>query len=374
MEEMLVLTLIRNIISMTGFSQHTAHLGDGIDIFYTDSGAPLNSMDYTTLIIFHGSAFTGQGFVHLHDHAHPLNLRTVVCNRRDYPGSTRYTDSELDDLRHGRKDFLDRLAIQVGWFLEKFIDEENIPKVGADRKSGGFAILGWSMGTATAMSLFSDQSLISYTKLEPYVKDLILYDPPYLSFGYPLPVDADHRIIYDPWANPDNRPPEELYRNFIGWVTSYYDQPENPTSINELNFAKRTDHATVNSWSPEELGRIFDEGAAVRSELHMYIPPMQNTLNDLANQVLYNTGLTQIFPEVDVTYITGSKTNWQCLWGAVEAKHVYEDHKALGEKVRHTTFIYVEGGNHFIHSDMPGEFMKTIVQEIRRFESTRTQV
>jgi hypothetical protein len=38
--------------------------------------------------------------------------------------------------------------------------------------------MGWSMGTATAMPLFSDPSLISpelYALLEPYVKNLVLY-------------------------------------------------------------------------------------------------------------------------------------------------------------------------------------------------------
>ncbi|KAG6863004.1 hypothetical protein C0995_007926, partial [Termitomyces sp. Mi166 len=54
------------------------------------------------------------------------------------------------------------------------------------------------MGTATAMPLFSDPSLFNkdtYALLEEYVKDLILDDPPHLSFGIVLPSDAE---IYDP--------------------------------------------------------------------------------------------------------------------------------------------------------------------------------
>lgn len=182
---------------MTEIVSNTAHLPDGIDIFYTDSGAPSDSTDYTTLVILHGSAFTGRkhhtsvfsgtpvlsvhcilieaSFKKLHGYAHALNLRTVVWNRRDYPGSTKYTDAELDDLKNGRQEFIDRLAVQLGQFLEQFIEEEHIPKISANRKSGGLAIMGWSMGIASVIPLFSSKELVHHSLLEPYVKDLIIY-------------------------------------------------------------------------------------------------------------------------------------------------------------------------------------------------------
>jgi acetyl esterase/lipase len=40
------------------YTERTITLPDGIEIFYTDSGAP-NSDDYATLIILHGSAYNG---------------------------------------------------------------------------------------------------------------------------------------------------------------------------------------------------------------------------------------------------------------------------------------------------------------------------
>ncbi|KAG6864538.1 hypothetical protein C0991_008885 [Blastosporella zonata] len=158
-------------------TSHTYKLVGDIDIFFTDSGPPPSSTDYTTLIVLHGSAFTGDGFEKLHNYSHKHNLRTVIWNRRDYPGSTQYTDAEIDDLNNGRKIFLDRLAIQVADFLKQYIEKESIPKISADRKAGGFAIMGWSMGSATAMPLFSEPSLLApelYALLEQYVKDLVL--------------------------------------------------------------------------------------------------------------------------------------------------------------------------------------------------------
>ncbi|KAF9254804.1 hypothetical protein L218DRAFT_831845, partial [Marasmius fiardii PR-910] len=106
----------------------TYTLSNDIQIFFADSGPPPHSDDYTTLVVLHGSGFSGDGFEKIHSAAHALNLRTVVWNRRDYPGSTPYTDSELEDLKQGRKAFLDRIGRQVGEFLVRFVENENIPK------------------------------------------------------------------------------------------------------------------------------------------------------------------------------------------------------------------------------------------------------
>ena len=81
------------------------------------------------------------------------NIRLVILNRRDYAGSTKYSEENLKDLVAGDKSFMERLALEVKHFLLWFIDTYRIPKITADRKSGGFAIMGWSMGNATAFSL-----------------------------------------------------------------------------------------------------------------------------------------------------------------------------------------------------------------------------
>jgi len=106
------------------------------------------------------------------------NIRLVILNRRDYAGSTKYTDENLKDLVAGDESFMERLALEVKHFLLWFVDTHNIPKITADRKSGGFAIMGWSMGSATAFSLIGYPDVVgneSYQRLEPYLRQLILY-------------------------------------------------------------------------------------------------------------------------------------------------------------------------------------------------------
>ncbi|KAK0463045.1 uncharacterized protein EV420DRAFT_1265217 [Desarmillaria tabescens] len=249
-------------------SSCTYTLSNNVNIFFTDSGAPPGSSDYTTVVILHGSAFTGDTFEKLHALAHKSNLRTVVWNRRDYPGSTGYSDGELQELHNGEKTFLDRLAIQMVEFLLLFIEKEAVPKISPDRHLGGFAIMGWSMGTTTAMALFADADLLScaqYDMLELYVKDLILYDPPLVSIGIEVPDDAKP---YDPWTDPEYKTAEELYGNFCQWVTGYYDHPSCPTIYN-MDFRKRTDRRSCTSWTSGQWARYYNEGASVRSEIHM---------------------------------------------------------------------------------------------------------
>jgi len=102
----------------------------------------------------------------------------VILNRRHYAGSTEYTDENIKDLNAGDKSFMERLALEVKHFLLWFVDTHKIPKITADRKSGGFAVMGWSMGCATALSILAYPEVVgneSYQRLEPYLRQLILY-------------------------------------------------------------------------------------------------------------------------------------------------------------------------------------------------------
>ncbi|KAJ7660263.1 Alpha/Beta hydrolase protein [Mycena polygramma] len=256
---------------MASYTEHTVKLPDGIELCYTDTGAPA-SASYSTLIVHHGSGFNGDGFIPLHQHAHRSNLRVLALNRRDYRGSTKYTDAELEDLKEGQKIFQDHLAIQLAWFLEHFIHHEGVPKVSQDRKSGGFIIMGWSFGIATTLSLLSDPAVLPqtlYDTIEPYVMTIVLYDPPYSGLGYPHPNDEHW---YDVFADSEYPTPEQMYENFLVWVSSYFTHPDiasgKPSGI---SYAKRTGKWTFSTWSVEEKDKYFDKMAAVRSEFPAYV-------------------------------------------------------------------------------------------------------
>jgi hypothetical protein len=106
------------------------------------------------------------------------NIRLVIVNRRDYDGSTKYTDDNLKEFHEGKMSSLDRLGAEVAHFLVWFVETQKIPKINAARSSGGFSVMAWSMGNATLLCLLGCPEYVgteAYTKLEPYCRQLVLY-------------------------------------------------------------------------------------------------------------------------------------------------------------------------------------------------------
>jgi len=334
---------------------------NGTELFFEDSGAVPGSTNYTTLVIYHGSAFTGNTFHKLLPLGAANNVRLVILNRRDYAGSTKYTDDNLKDLNAGDKSFMERLGLEVAHFLLWFADTHKIPKISG--KSGGFAVMGWSMGNATAMAPLAYPDVIgkeTYAKLDPYFRQLVLYDPPFLAFGYDQPPEG-----YDPFTDPDYPTPQAMFDNFSIWVSSYFDHPDLPSrTIHGLNFDKRGARPSIDNMTPAEMTVNFDATAAARTEFPMFFP-MQPTLKKQAQLTLFDEKLTQeVLPKLEVVYILCTKTQWYCAWGMIETEKQHKENIAQGRKVRPIRFIDIEGANHFVHWDDPKAFWSATVDGI----------
>jgi hypothetical protein len=129
------------------------------------------------------------------------HVRLVTLNRRGYAGSTPFTEEEVaplaptitseDDTASATSrshkvvsaqytTFLQQRGAEMARFLAWFIDHENIPPRSDDtnRASGGIALLGWSLGNATTLSMLAfanslDPGLMQ--KLEPYLRKVIIF-------------------------------------------------------------------------------------------------------------------------------------------------------------------------------------------------------
>ncbi|KAJ3902415.1 hypothetical protein F5879DRAFT_904335 [Lentinula edodes] len=277
---------------MPSLQIQTYTLSEGIELSFTDSGVPPGSADYTTVVFLHGGIFNAYQFHKVHAHAHAQNLRTVLLHRRDYAGSTSYSATEIEELEQGSVTFWERLSAQVAQFLEIFIERERIPKLARKLSSprettcsftansvngnGGIAILAWSAGCSTVLSLLggTQNPLISkelYQLLQQYVGNCILYDPTYLCFGYPLPSDNRN---YIPWDDPTVST-DELPQLVAEWVSSYYDHPcydpvtrslPSTATINELDGTRlKSDRISISTWTDEELVKGL-EGSSAKNE------------------------------------------------------------------------------------------------------------
>lgn len=111
------------------------------------------------------------------------NLRFILLNRRDYPGSSLYTDDDLGKVTpggdaEGAQSFLCARAQEFIACMEWLVDNENIPRASPDRKKSGIALFGWSAGIGYVFPVLSfvDQiSARSREKLEPYFRRLVLF-------------------------------------------------------------------------------------------------------------------------------------------------------------------------------------------------------
>ncbi|KAH7868238.1 uncharacterized protein C8R40DRAFT_852635 [Lentinula edodes] len=99
------------------------------------------------------------------------------------------------------------------------------------------------------------------------------------------------------------------------------------------------------------------------------MPPSQATLCKLSEKALFDTeSVSSWFPNVDVTYIGVTSTNWMCAWGEIETKRLYEaalkkNGRVIGRKIH---FLDMVGLNHFAHWDQPHEFLQVVADGIRK--------
>jgi hypothetical protein len=93
----------------------------------------------------------------------------------------------------------------------------------------------------------------------------------------------------------------------------------------------------------------FDCVAANRTELPMFIFPMQPTLNVQAQKVLFDEKqVNEVLPKMEVVHIWCTRTEWSCVYGMMETERQYKECLKQGERVRPIRFVEIEGANHFV--------------------------
>ncbi|KAF5350812.1 hypothetical protein D9758_010371 [Tetrapyrgos nigripes] len=389
-------------MTYTMCTPHTYSLPGNVEISFTDSGVPraddsVAHDDYTTLIIIHGAAFTGESMAPIHTHSPTLNLRTVILTCRGYPGSTPFSEQELADQANGDTGFMKGLGAVMKDFLKEFISREGIPKAGEGRGSGGVVILGWSAGCIQAMSLFWDPDTRifeddeeGYELLKGYVSGLVLYDPPTTTFGCPNPPASvcDKCNLYVPFTDPAHADKsfEEKLKLFPRWVAAYYDHniefdskgmkgvPEGLSSDSGSTGKEKKN--SLDGWTEEDWKRLIKLDSAMNSDFRMLTPLPQKTLRKLKDCFFFDlssddtnksTRNSKNFPNVRITYLLASKGTWNCNWTAHEIHRTFHEYRLQNQTSqrkndlpvkRWINFTVMKGGNHFVHLDFTHRFLE----------------
>lgn len=317
---------------------------NGTQLTYLDSGAP-ESLDYITIFTVHGINFTAgtpySSFYILHSIeyfkgifqrvisiAPSFNLRIVAINRRNYGGSTAFSKEEMSQLRGGtfeqRTSFCVDRGVEIMTFIDKFVNKYNIPPLSSDRRSGGFALLGWSLGsqiTCAAISHVDKLSEECQNRLGSRLRALVLHgtsskhsfisvphlnhifknsiEPPTVSLGLPLPSK-----IWLPYID-SSIPADSKVPFFTQWITSYWD------------------HGDLSSRTLDTLS---------------YIVPSSNF-----NKACFNHTIKRILPNMKISLITGDRTA-AIMFAPYFA--LLDEEESRGENI--INFKVLKGANHFV--------------------------
>ncbi|KAI5121420.1 hypothetical protein M0805_006183 [Coniferiporia weirii] len=392
-----------------------------IELAYIDSG-PVPGDTYTTLVCVHGHTYHAQTFSRLPPLAPRHNLRIIALNRRDYTGSTPFSPAELADLTgssepaHTR--FLQARGAEIARFLVRMVVEKNLPRASADGKSGGLALLGWSLGNLTTMAFVSN--LDTYPRevletLEPYLRTFFMYELPDNSLGHPAPEGGFH-----PYEDPSI--PDRMRGIVFGtWASSYYVHPTYASNSNsnsssssssnstdrslaalEQRAPKRTARGrracTLDTLTPDELLACVDPTPDARSERPLWrlplavlraqthrvlvlsptFSPSLSPSSSFSQPAAANTG--PLLPALKIRVVYGLASPWTVQWetwalerecterAAATAATLAEGQDqdmCVGLQVRPIKFVPVKDANHFLHWDDAETFLRVCSEGIR---------
>ncbi|RDX50215.1 alpha/beta-hydrolase [Lentinus brumalis] len=367
----------------------------GTVLYYEDMGPPPGSTAYTTLVLVHGAGFHGAAqasFRRMIPFAAEHNLRFITPNLRDYPGSTSYTQQELDDLsspgREQQERALRARALELATFLQWLIQTGDIAPIRStpegERDTGGISLLSWSAGNCQTMGLlaYADQlSKEPRNLLGAYLRSYVLYDvimtcaePSLASTGGPVPAGLQAiKATREPWMSLD-----DLNRAFSLSVSAYYPPFTFPQSIDplpsyppRLALHEESDHLargltpTTSRMTREELRDVVQvevidtygsQNLLRQLNLAIYKANVERALFDRR----YTVGdvLEEVWPALGVHVVWCDMSVGDCVWASVLLHH---RHAAADPEWRRPMTVHkLAGANHFVHWEEPERFVKML--------------
>ncbi|KLO13267.1 hypothetical protein SCHPADRAFT_890146 [Schizopora paradoxa] len=362
----------------------TAPIDDqGNVLFYEDTGAPQNSSNepYTTMIIVHGTAFHSGQFLAISSLDvdkgvqiivvfHPIipfatryNLRFILINRRDYPGSSPYSDEDLHNVGDTEDDkgyeaFFKARAFEFARFIEWIVEHEDIPKADWNGNAGGIFLMAWSAGNGYAVSTLSYVDLLTETtrsNIQPYLRGFIFFDAPRWIHGFPQPTGGTIDQIF----RDESITAEQRARIFSKWVGGFYKHPT-LTSHDVADLQKEPDpgsrRSTTEAMTSEELEKCTDYNAVLRSEMKARIGPMAGYVERIRRAV-FDDRLAEYWPGCRIHVIWCENSPWPMAETAWTFERLKEACVKEGTKGRRLTVEMMPAANHFPHWEEPEKFV-----------------
>ncbi|KAF8576957.1 alpha/beta-hydrolase [Ramaria rubella] len=337
---------------------------NGTVLSYIDTGVPESAPDtYTTIFAVHGFVYTSPIFQHVMNLAPAQGIRFVAINRRDYPGSTPLSATDHGVLANGtdseKTAYLNARGIEIANFMYTFMQKFSIPSLSSDKKHGGFALLGWSLGNAITIAAVAAWDTLPETvarRLKPHFKAFILHEPPFVALGTPVP--PQH------WSPAfDTTIPAHLRTHaFTQWITSYFKHGD--LSTMDLSVLSWVLPATVKppsiyNMSPEDMATIVWEASSDYDILFMlnFMPQFLTQYH----KALFDNGTRQFWQNMDIWALCGDVT---CSTMIPAFWDIQKENTARGGNL--VKIKSITGVNHFMHWDFPRTAFQAYLEGVGR--------
>lgn len=329
----------------------------GVRLAYLDTGAPAYTSSYTTIFAVHGMVYTNLIFQKVMSVASSNGVRFVAIQRRPFPGSTPFTDQELNVTLTGgsgdeeRNFEIEMRGHEIASFVDIFIQNHNLPRVSNDGKSGGASLLGWSVGGAYVVAAIASTGTLPVdvqTRLGAYVRSMIVYEAAPIVLGLPTPSQNWAPLV-------DTTMPDDLRLPAFGqWCTGYFDHGNITLSsvhdLDSLSWILTTPEyvPTFYKIPVEELERITRYGSDGMTDLP-FLFFFADQLNAVYRMAFNDEGIGAIFPLLKRSFLCGDKTG---AFGVSGLWAVQDDQVENGTGMT-VDYKLVPGGNHFMMWDSP---------------------
>ncbi|KAI0666397.1 hypothetical protein C8Q78DRAFT_984275 [Trametes maxima] len=326
----------------------------GTELSYIDSGPPAPlapGQGYLTMISINGMSFTGHVFEPMMRVASKAGVRFVSINRRDYPGSTPLTVEDNRVLSSGSEDekelFLRARGIEVANFIDRFIEEKQLPPPLEGGRDGGVVLIGWSLGCAFVFSALANVDALPgavKSRLTAYLRAFIMYEPPTVALGSPRPPQLWSPLI-------DTTLPEKArVAATTPFLTGYFDHGNLSTrDVEVLSYyvPSLSRVPTIYNLSDEERARAVWEDPSDKSDM-LFMFFCEPQIRAAYKKACFDPSVRAQFPRLKFTNIMGTRTSPHGIPAFWSMEDDNEQHG--GECV---AFKVIPGGNHFMQWDEP---------------------
>ncbi|KAH8984292.1 alpha/beta-hydrolase [Lactarius hatsudake] len=339
---------------------------------FLDTGAPSpHQKDYVTLVIVHGRGLkagfpsSADFFARLLPLAGKLGARVVAINRRDYPGSTPFSEedralllSTIPDTPAASENtdhYMKARAGELYDFLTQLVKTEELP-------TNSIVMAGWSLGTSFVLSFLAHAPSFDSDSwgLSQYVRRVIAYDSPSLAMGFPLP-DGYYTPLNDP-----SMPPGEGIKIFPLWITGYYAHGDTLETLS-LRDALDEPSPTILRMSPEDLASVVHEPPTSLDGPDTVVLDSgldHGALSRLREVALFAPQNAEIaWPNVEFRYVWCDRSVWVMPWGAWLFSAEIEQAMKDGKRIRKHSVVRMRGANHCAHWDEPERLLRLLLSD-----------